>query len=203
MLMKPNEIGDLLAGAFGPLAILWLILGFFQQGVELRQNTRTLQLQEEALRAQVSELNASVEQQRQLVEISRKQMEAELEALRVENENQRIAAQPKFVFHGCGGRISDEVCTYSTAIRNMGSPVTNVVFSFSPAVKSTTITVVHTWDAGEKKGMQWEYHSGLAQEETVLKISFTDTIGSVGEQRFLLTPDMESNWRQISFSQIS
>jgi hypothetical protein len=28
MLMEPNEIGDLLAGIFGPLAILWLILVF-------------------------------------------------------------------------------------------------------------------------------------------------------------------------------
>ena len=33
LLMEPNEIGDLLAGIFGPLAILWLILGFFQQGI--------------------------------------------------------------------------------------------------------------------------------------------------------------------------
>ncbi|HRE16401.1 MAG TPA: hypothetical protein PLW86_04930 [Rhodocyclaceae bacterium] len=35
--MQPNNIGDFLAGIFGPLAILRLILGFFQQGVELRQ----------------------------------------------------------------------------------------------------------------------------------------------------------------------
>ncbi len=27
--LKPNEFGDFLAGALGPLAILWLILGFF------------------------------------------------------------------------------------------------------------------------------------------------------------------------------
>lgn len=30
-----NQFGDFLAGAFGPLAIFWLVLGFFQQGQEL------------------------------------------------------------------------------------------------------------------------------------------------------------------------
>lgn len=64
VVMPLNNIGDFLAGAFGPLAILWLVLGFFQQGIELRQNT-------EALRLQAHELKQSVEQQRQLVESSR------------------------------------------------------------------------------------------------------------------------------------
>ena len=35
--MPLNEVGDFLAGVFGPLAILWLVLGFLQQGKELRQ----------------------------------------------------------------------------------------------------------------------------------------------------------------------
>lgn len=69
MLMKPNEIGDLLAGLFGPLAILWLILGFFQQGIELRQNTIALHLQAE-------ELKKSVEQQREVALAANKQAEA-------------------------------------------------------------------------------------------------------------------------------
>lgn len=69
LLMPPNEIGDLLAGMFGPLAILWLILGFFQQGIELRQNTKALNLQAE-------ELKNSVEQQREVAAAANKQAEA-------------------------------------------------------------------------------------------------------------------------------
>lgn len=52
--LRPNDLGDVLAGLCAPIAFLWLVLGFIQQGQELRM--------------QVSELQNSVEQQRHLVE---------------------------------------------------------------------------------------------------------------------------------------
>ena len=39
---KPNELGDFLAGTFAPVAFLWLVLGFFQQGAELRLQVREI-----------------------------------------------------------------------------------------------------------------------------------------------------------------
>ncbi|GFM83140.1 hypothetical protein PSCICN_38320 [Pseudomonas cichorii] len=59
-----NEVGDFLAGAFGPLALAWLVFGYFQQGEELRQGTI-------ALRMQAEELRASVKQQAEMVEATR------------------------------------------------------------------------------------------------------------------------------------
>ena len=67
--LEPNHLGDFLAGAFGPLAILWLILGFFQQGVELRENSRALDLQ-------AAELKSATREQRELLQILRGQLEA-------------------------------------------------------------------------------------------------------------------------------
>ena len=37
--MGLNEWGDFFAGGMAPLALLWLVLGYFQQSEELRQNT--------------------------------------------------------------------------------------------------------------------------------------------------------------------
>ncbi|TNE68241.1 MAG: hypothetical protein EP336_05075 [Rhodobacteraceae bacterium] len=46
-----NEVGDFMAGAFGPVAFLWLVLGFFQQGEELRASSHALTEQQKELRA--------------------------------------------------------------------------------------------------------------------------------------------------------
>ena len=58
--MAFNEWGDFFAGVFAPLAFMWLVVGYFQQGEELRQNTLALQQQEQALQYQVEELKQSV-----------------------------------------------------------------------------------------------------------------------------------------------
>ena len=52
--MTLNELGDFLAGASAPIALLWLVVGYFQHGRELRLNTDVLKAQERELRQQVS-----------------------------------------------------------------------------------------------------------------------------------------------------
>ena len=53
--MSLNEWGDFLAGVSAPLALFWLVVGYFQQGEELRLNTEALKAQQEELRRQVQE----------------------------------------------------------------------------------------------------------------------------------------------------
>jgi len=178
--MPPNNIGDFLAGVFGPLAILWLILGFFQQGVELRQNTRALDLQAE-------ELHNSVEQQRSLVEVSRKQMETELEAIRFERDRQAAAALPRFVFHGVGGMHSVS-STYQSIAKNLGNTVTDVVFSYEPAIEVSSITKVFSWTHGEEKKLEWRYKTPHAEYPVKLSITFIDAVGTPGVQTFEFSP---------------
>ena len=87
--MKPNEVGDLLAGVGGPFALIWLVYGYFLQGLairqqaeELSQNTRALHLQEEALRAQVHELKNSVAQQQEMAAAANAQIAAMQDSLK-------------------------------------------------------------------------------------------------------------------------
>lgn len=85
-----NEWGDLIAGIASPLAFLWLVLGYLQQGHELKQNT-------DALRLQADELKNSVEQQRLLVQTTRDQVDAEREALNEERKRHRDSQKPRLV----------------------------------------------------------------------------------------------------------
>jgi len=85
--LEPNELGDLCAGAFAPLALFWLVLGFFQQGQELRNSADALWLQGE-------ELRNSVEQARELVNVTRDQLAFESARLQAEREEAVRNAQP-------------------------------------------------------------------------------------------------------------
>ncbi|MFL8988697.1 hypothetical protein Q8X48_13240 [Pseudomonas sp. QLc11A] len=49
-----NELGDFAAGVFAPLAFLWLVLGYRQQGKELRESSVALRTQSEELKKSVT-----------------------------------------------------------------------------------------------------------------------------------------------------
>lgn len=86
-----NELGDFAAGAFGPLAVIWLVAGYFQQGEELQQNTKALNLQAE-------ELANSVIQQSQLVDIARKDALAANSRYEAERLRAKKRSRPFFTF---------------------------------------------------------------------------------------------------------
>lgn len=56
-----NEVGDFLAGIAGPPAFLWLILGFFQQGRELRIQAEELRQSVEQFKIQSAHMGSDVQ----------------------------------------------------------------------------------------------------------------------------------------------
>lgn len=118
--MDPNEWGDFLAGAFAPLAFFWLVIGYLQQGEELRVSSKALQLQAE-------ELKNSVEQQRELVEVTRLQVESEREEFAHQKAIHQESLRPKFIPVGSGGAFSgDGKSKYNITLTNSGNTATEV-----------------------------------------------------------------------------
>lgn len=118
--MAPDDWGSFLGGAFAPLAFLWLVLGFFQQGDELRHSADALWLQGE-------ELQHSVEQQRQLVEVTREQLK--FESAMLEQQRQEIArnTQPILRLQQKGSSGAGEgMRSYSFSLLNHGKPCTGL-----------------------------------------------------------------------------
>ncbi|CAH0179461.1 hypothetical protein SRABI123_01400 [Pseudomonas sp. Bi123] len=126
--LKLNELGDFLAGVFGPIAFLWLVLGFLQQGRELKLSSDALQLQAE-------ELKNSVEQQKELVSVSREQVQAELDNMRNARDQRAKSIRPLFVVAGNGGSHSGLHHEMDFSVQNLGSTVTSVNFDFSDQFK--------------------------------------------------------------------
>ncbi len=109
--MDLNEWGDFLAGAFAPLALFWLVIGYFQHGQELRLNTKALKTQEEELRRQAKETARLVD--------------ATQEELGFMQERERREAMPDLVPTGGGARTSDGALV--TDLQNRGAEVRDIV----------------------------------------------------------------------------
>lgn len=106
-----NELGDFLAGAFGPLAIFWLVLGFLQQGEELQHSVRALQLQAE-------ELKHSVDAQRELVAIGKAEADARRRLL-----DPIFSFSEQNNFGWVDGSVSPNI---KLSLHNLGNQVTDV-----------------------------------------------------------------------------
>lgn len=66
--LKLNEWGDFVAGFASPIALLWVVLGFLQQGEELRLNTQALNEQQEELKQQKEALEWIAAQAKRIAE---------------------------------------------------------------------------------------------------------------------------------------
>ena len=168
--MPLNEVGDFLAGVFGPLAIFWLILGFLQQGKELQQSTKALEMQ-------AKELNNSVQQQKELVEVTRQQVDAELAALHYERQKQDDLAQPNFVFMGNGASHNGAgFSKFNTRVKNTGGNIVHVSITSESDTKFSP-EVIHSWETNQVQTIHWEYDKSCSKEHIDVSINYTNSIG--------------------------
>ena len=170
--MAPNEWGDFFAGVFAPLAFLWLVLGYLQQGDELRLST-------DALRLQAEELRNSVEQQRALVQVSREQVESEREALQYERRLRADLSEPKFSVTGGGGAFrGDGHCSYHLSVVNTGHDA----LAFSAEVQLLggpwrTLLSLPLFEKGKHQNIRVEHPAPLEEGQSRLVLKFTDGLG--------------------------
>ena len=176
--LEPNELGDFAAGAFAPLAFLWLVLGFFQQGEELRYSGKALWLQGE-------ELRNSVEQQRELVKVTREQLLFESTALMHQQEELTRKARPILqltsgsttTIGGDGGGVKVDF-----NLTNHGRACTDVAVSI-PGTSTIKRDVLPT---GEKIAFRKKYEPGPREPFTVL-VTFIDERLLTGQRQFTVT----------------
>jgi hypothetical protein len=170
--LKPNEWGDFFAGVFAPVAFLWLVLGYLQQGEELRLSTA-------ALRLQAEELKNSVEQQRALVEVTRLQVEEDRKVIAHERRQRAEEAKPSISVIGQGGSVGDDGhCSYSIMISNSGNDATallvEVYLLHAPPLR---VFKSPLFARGRQYGTNLQTPAPLVGTDAKLQLAFKDLLG--------------------------
>lgn len=163
--MALNNIGDFLAGAFGPIAFFWLVLGFMQQGTELRVST-------EALRMQADELKASVLQQTALAT-----------AQQVSLENHEKSLEPILLLKYTGNKTidGDEYCGFS--LTNLGVYCESVyVQLYENGIEKYPMSLDPLYNGVERGFLLADFVDDYS--ERVLKVSYVKVSGRDGKQFF-------------------
>lgn len=195
--MTPNEWGDFFAGSFAPLAFLWLVLGYLQQGDELRLST-------EALRLQAEELRNSVQQQRELVEVSRQQVESEREALAFERRLREDLSEPKFSVLGGGGAFrGDGHSSYNISISNTGHDATG--FSAKLQLLGGPWREVMSYPLFGKGAIytaRIEHPTPLEEGDSFLVLMFTDGLGRTSEETYRVSRESQHPHAGLKFHRI-
>lgn len=187
--LELNEIGDFLAGVFGPVAFLWLVLGYLQQGRELK-------LSSEALQLQAAELKNSVDQQKEMVGIAGRQLEAELEKIIHEREARAKALLPKFKFTASVPSASDNLHV-DFRVENFGSLAENIQGLINESVFFEIAALAsgrpHGFksqlpkkDASYSFRLRYNYGDGLEKIESYsLKVAVTKAGGAIAQIYFV------------------
>lgn len=171
MILTLNEWGDFLAGSFAPLAFLWLVIGYFQQGRELR-------LSREALIMQAAELKNSVVQQEQLVLVTREEIEvAKGEYLRKVTAEKKLA-QPLFLLKSSFSSAKDENNKIiGIDIGNFGRAILDVRISLIALRNEIRIDIDSCYDRFEK----WD-HESVKYVQLLVASSCVGNVDFVGLQ---------------------
>lgn len=192
--MPLNNVGDFLAGAFSPLAFLWLVLGFFQQGQELSASRAALLLQAE-------ELRNSVEQQKQLVDVSKLQLTAEIDARKSEHERTILAAQPVLTMTRETAMFSSGTVISRFSLRNAGNRITRVQIEWESEAVISLAQFLPVIASDETVSFEVRASAGQIQN-FFMSVRFIDGLAAPGEVRFLFRRHDHDSFPRFEVEQI-
>lgn len=181
---------QVLAGVATVYALVFLILGYRQQGNELKQNT-------EALRMQAEELKNSVLQAEELVKVTRDQLVLDQQTRKQEDVRRRVMSQPSFSISeltpfknklnlshitGSSGKFDKGLLV---RVINGGAQANNVKFTLNDGSRGTHPHTVSKFDSGQEVNVELQLDSFDSTElrNTMLTITYRTLLGEVGAWR--------------------
>ncbi len=193
MTMPLNEVGDFLAGAFGPVAFLWLVFGFLQQGDELRQGTKALELQ-------AFELKNSVEQQSIMAAAATQQIDAQRAALQLQLDEIDRVNRANFVFnHGsrsASGAPGSRVET-SVEVGCSGANAYDVRVVFEPPIGNTALVELEQISQSRKSKIVLVFQNPSEDVLGFVTLSYRGADAKEREEKFVYSIRAADPWVKV------
>jgi hypothetical protein len=206
---------DVLAGIATVYALVFLILGYRQQGIELTQNTDAINLQAEAIKLQTEELRKSVEQSEELVRVTRDQFEFDRKAREEEDARRKRMYQPSFVIneeklhHSHKPRMTAELedigmREYGLRLHfiNEGAQATLVKFELDqPHSASTKPYLVPKFENGQEIPVELHFDSSNSTllHRIKLTVTYRTLLGDDGAEYFSFGENTRGQLRYIKY----
>ena len=185
--MGLNEWGDFLAGLSAPLALLWLVIGYFQQAEELRLNTSALHAQQEELSRQVKETAILAENSERQALASESLVTLTMENSQRAEEIRQIQAKPKLISGGSGGFSGGVQIT----IINAGSIVSEVSFDID-GIGEIPFSHAKIWKTNERGKLTFQRgKANLPKFPAELTIKYTTKYGQKNTDHYVMPTQNE------------
>ena len=182
-----NEWGEFAGGYFTPLFLLWLVLGYFQQGDELRLNTDALKAQQEELRQQVEATGLLAEHASRQADASERLTDLTGDEQRRNAVRIRDEAQP--VFHLTRGTAHGRR-DFTTNFENAGGEARDIELEHDTSY-DITFSAQRIWRSGQPASLVVRQRDVPISYPLRIRLSYADRFGDrhVKELEFLAPTD--------------
>ena len=154
------------------------MIGYFQQGEELGQNTKALEQQEKALRLQVDELKQSVQQQKEMVKVTQQDLEINRKNLERQHQKEKQMAQPLIRYAGVDGSLNQGESRQSVKALNRGHSIKRVDMELidPPGGLELENQFIDNWDSNSQKDINFVHPAKRYTSNSgfVLQLSYVD-----------------------------
>lgn len=168
--LKPNEFGDFLAGIFGPLVLLWVVMGFLQQGAELKYSR-------EALLLQAKELKASVEAQKDMGAAAWAGVHLERDALQQAELNRSTSLRPILTLIRFNRVTSRFIADVGFTLANSGGGIVDINLNIFDENLSVEPCRGLKLASGEEIEFRIKFVDPQFLTDCVLKVNYKDVQG--------------------------
>lgn len=205
--MPLNEVGDFFAGAFGPIAFLWLVLGYFQQGDGLRLSTKALELQAEELRQgtealllQAEELKKSVEQQSIMASAATLQIQAQKEAYEAKQREVENLYKARFYFSSpvrYGGYAVGTLTETELEVICQGSDAFDVIARFEPPIGDMSEIHIDKISKARACGIKLGYVRASKDVFGTITLGYTGADGKERREKYAYQIESADPWVKV------